>query len=336
MPNEQALNPADVSQIDRIDFGQLYTGAIAEARPGFNFAGNLDPGLALRIDVPRFATVKDVRCLRCSGPNGTGARRIVTIGLDTRSAGTLVGELKVRLGDREARLPVLANVKPAEAGRPKVLMICHGFGADGDSADYFRPWFDLARDAGLDVSYMITDSMPVPTGPDGPPDELSRYDVILLEAGGVGLSEAGVYGMRQLVQSGHRVIVITSPGVVTGPLYANQILEPMGLHMDDSHLDTGTGPAVETDRMGSDRLLEGVRKLSCIRPAMIEVKDSQKARILAYLPDNRRGLVAVARVGKVELVAIASVDLAGWLGEFGQGTDNARFLRNLLTLKVGR
>jgi hypothetical protein len=30
------------------------------------------------------------------------------------------------------------------------------------------------------------------------------------------------------------------------------------------------------------------------------------------------------------------VDLAGWIGEFGRGNDNARLLKNLLTMKVGR
>ncbi len=69
---------------------------------------------------------------------------------------------------------------------------------------------------------------------------------------------------------------------------------------------------------------------------MIEVRDKEKAKILAYLPGGRAGIVAVARQGKGELVAIGSVDLAAWIGEFGRGNDNARFLRNLLTMKVGR
>ncbi len=149
-------------------------------------------------------------------------------------------------------MPVSAIVKPAEAGRPKVLLISHGFGVGGDSADYYQPWFDLVRDAGLDVSYMNTDSVPLPTGADGPPEELSRYDVILLEAGGVaGLSQSGAYWMRQLAQSGHRVIVMASPGIESGPLHANRILEPMGMRMEESDIDTGTWPATEADRLGS-------------------------------------------------------------------------------------
>jgi RNA polymerase sigma factor (sigma-70 family) len=193
-PGGKEADRPGVRHVDRIDFDQLYAGAIAEARPAFEFVGNVDPGLALKIDVPRFAVVRDVRCLRSDERSGGGVRCIVTIGLDTRSVGTRAGELKVRLGDREARVPVAAKVKPAEAGRPKVLIISHGFGAMGDSADYYRPWFDLARDAGLDVSYMDTDSVPVPSGAGGPPEELSRYDVILLDDGGVaGLGKNASY-----------------------------------------------------------------------------------------------------------------------------------------------
>jgi hypothetical protein len=143
--------------------------------------------------------------------------------------------------------------------------------------------------------------------------------------------------MGQLAQSGHRVIVMASPGVESSVPHANQILEPMGMRMEESDIDTGLGPpTIEAARLGSDPLLEGVRKLSCIRPAAIEVRDREKAKILAYLPGGQAGIGAVARAGKGELVAIATVDLAAWIGEFGRGTDNARFLRNLLTMKVGR
>jgi hypothetical protein len=44
----------------------------------------------------------------------------------------------------------------------------------------------------------------------------------------------------------------------------------------------------------------------------------------------------VARHGKGEIVAIGMVDLAYWLGDGGQNSDNVRFLRNLVTARIGR
>ena len=58
--HEIASSPGAVA-VDRLDFGELHEGAIAEAELNIRFTGRTDPGLSLKIDVPDFATVKQCR-----------------------------------------------------------------------------------------------------------------------------------------------------------------------------------------------------------------------------------------------------------------------------------
>lgn len=341
-PGREGDDRSGIRHIDRIDFGPLHVGAIAEARPGFEFVGARDPGLALKIDVPRFARVKDVRVARRDESQGGGVACMVTLALDTSSAGKLSGPLKVRLGSQEASVPVAASVKAPEAGRPKILLISRGFRTGSVRADYYRPWFDLVEDAGLDVSYMETDSVPVQQNPDVLPEALKRFDVILLANGGVsGLNSNSSQMLVRLAESGKRLIVTATPAEEGAVLHANPILEPLGMHMDESDVDFGFDPArgivrVESARLRTDPLLDGIRRLAALRPAAIEIRDPDKAKMLAYFPGDQGGFVAVARHGNGEIVAIGMVDLADWTGEGGRNSDNVRFLRNLLTARVGR
>ncbi len=334
-----------MSHVDRLDFGDLHVDSIAEGHLGLEFKGVVDPGLSLKIEVPGFVTVKDVRLGRRGDDRSGDLGCFVTLALDTKSPGRRAGNVKARLGDQEASVPIVASVAPREAGRPKVLVISNGFGSYADRADYYRPWFDLVREARLDVSYMESRSVPVGTGPPvsgnlSPlPEELTRYDVILLADGGVvDLNVSTSLVIAQFANSGKRVIVTASPAMGDTVLHANRILDPLGIHMVDSDIESPEPgyPRIETAKLEADALLDGVTKLTTFRPAPIEVRDSDQAKILAYLPGSRDGFVAVSRQGKGEVVAIGLVGLPAWIGEHGRGADNARFLRNLLTTKVGR
>ena len=344
-PGQEIGPRSGVSHVDRLDFGDLHVDAIAEGHLGLEFKGVVDPGLSLKIEVPGFVTVKDVRLGRRGDDRPGDLGCFVTLALDTKSPGRRTGNVKARLGDQEASVPIVASVAPGEAGRPKVLVISNGFGSYADRADYYRPWFDLVREGRLDVSYMESRSVPVGTGPPvsgnlSPlPEELTRYDVILLADGGVvDLNVSTSLVIAQFANSGKRVIVTASPALGDTVLHANRILDPLGIHMVDSDIESPEPgyPRIETAKLEADALLDGVTKLTTFRPAPIEVRDSDQAKILAYLPGSRDGFVAVSRQGKGEVVAIGLVGLPAWIGEHGRGADNARFLRNLLTTKVGR
>ncbi len=194
---------------------------------------------------------------------------------------------------------------------------------------------------------MESQSVPVGTTPPVPgslsplPEELTRYDVILLADGGVvDLNVNASQMMTQLASSGKRVIVTASPALGETVPHANRMLEPLGMHMGDRDIenpDPEAGyPQIETARLEPDELLEGVTKLTTFRPAPIQIEDPEKAKILAYLPGSRDGFVAVSRQGNGEMVAIGLVDLPSWIGESGRGADNVRLIKNLLTTKVGR
>jgi len=120
-------------------------------------------------------------------------------------------------------------------------------------------------------------------------------------------------------------------------IYANRILEPLGMRMVDHEILIGDGlKPIEAAKLEADELLDGVHKLASHRPAPIHVLDPDKAKILAFLPDGQDGFVAVSRKEKGEVVALGLTLLSSWIGEDGAGTDNARLLKNLLTRPAGR
>ena len=173
-------------------------------------------------------------------------------------------------------------------------------------------------------------------GPDGLfpiPQELARYDVILVADGGiVHVNNNTALLLMQLADSGKRVVITACPAMGDSVLYANRILEPLGMRMVDHDIDTGgSKKPTEAARLEADELLDGVHKLACFRPGPIHLLDPDKAKILAYLPDSRDGFVAVSRKGNGEVVAVGLYLVASWLGEDAEGTDNARLLKNLLT-----
>ena len=322
----EASGPAGKSAVSRVSVTS--TGSISanctwmrspRGNSDFEFEGVVDPGLSLKIEVPGFATVKNVRLGRRGADRPGDVGCFVTLALDTKLAGRHMGNVKARLGDQEASVPVVASVAAAEAGRTKVLVISSGFGSYSHRANDNLPWFDLVRQAKLDVSYMESPNVPIGKGPPvtgnlSPlPEELARYDVILLADGGVVFLNANTsLMMGQFADAGKRVILMASPAMGETVLQANRILDPMGMQMVDWDIEGPEPgyPRIETTRLEPDRLLDGVTKLTTFRPASIKISDPTKAKILAYFPGSRDGFVAVSRHGKGEVVAIGLVGLA--------------------------
>jgi hypothetical protein len=140
----------------------------------------------------------------------------------------------------------------------------------------------------------------------------------------------------QLADAGKRVIITACPAMGDSVLYANRVLEPVGLRMVDHDIDTaGSNVPTEAAKLETDALLTGVRKIATFRPGPIHVLDSDKAKILAYLPSSEDGFVAVSRKDKGEVVALGVYLIASFLGRDGEGTDNAVLLKNLLTKPAG-
>ncbi len=333
-----------VEHVDRLDFGDLHLGTIAEAELGVTFHGVTDPGLEVRVEPPPFASVKIMRVFRRGHEQPGVVFASAILSMQTNSVGKQKGEIKVRLGDQVAKVPFLASVLPQAEGKRKVLVISSGFGSASHEAEYYRPWFNLVQEAKLDVGYIESlGGMDFPRGlpnRDGLfpiPQELERYDVILVADGGiVHMNNNAALLLMQLADSGKRVIITACPAMGDSVLYANRILEPTGMRMVDHDIDTGgSKKPTEAAKLEADDLLDGVHKLACFRPGPIHVLDPAKAKILAYLPDSQDGFVAVSRQGKGEVVAVGLYLVASWIGEDGEGTDNARLIKNLLTRPIG-
>ena len=89
------------------------------------------------------------------------------------------------------------------------------------------------------------------------------------------------------------------------------------------------------DGIATDPLTAGVKTARFSRPAPIRIRDPKVARLLVGPAGTDFGYSAVARAGKGEVVVLGVGLLPQWLDdEHSKGSDNARFLRNLLTTPV--
>jgi RNA polymerase sigma factor (sigma-70 family) len=324
--------PASARHVDRLDFGRLHVGALAEAEFTVAFQGTRGAGITARVEPPEFVDVKGLRIWKWGAeqPRETGCT--VLLSVDTKTAGKRSGDLKVRLGDQVATIPVVASVVPEEQGLTKVLVVSSEFGGGSDQAAFYRPWFDLIDAERLDVSYMEAFGglqFPIDQGPGGKPilpTELARYDVILLAEGGtVYLDQMAADHLGRFAESGRRLIVTASPALVGSVLKANLVLDPLGIHMVDK--EPQVMGRFKVQNRSTDPLMRGVKTLSFFRPAPIQVAGESQAKLLGD------GFIAVARPGKGEVIAIGLTLVSDWIGEGGKGSDNAQLLRNLLTTR---
>ncbi len=336
-----ALAPrGSVRHIDRLDLGQLHVGALAEAQFSVIFSGADDADLSVRVEPPEFVELKGLRVWKRGDEQPGVTACSVQLSLDTKAAGKRSGDLRVRLGEQIATIPVVASVVPEERGMTKVLVVSSDFGGASDESAYYRPWFDLINAERLDVSYMESfgglqfTAQGAPGGPPLVPEELARYDVILLAEGGtVFLNEGAAGHLRRFVESGKRLIVTASPAFVGAVLKANLILDPFGIHMKNEEPRREPGmDRIDVDDVDRDPLTKGVKTLSFFRPAPIQVAGEKAAKVLAFEPGSKDGLVAISRQRKGEVVAIGLTLVSSWIGEQGKGSDNAQLLRNLLTM----
>lgn len=327
--------PPSVKHVDRLDMGRLHVGAMAEGEVGIVFHGVPGPGLNVTVDPPEFATLKLLRVSRWNADEPVHCSAILTI--DTRTAGQRSGSATVRLGSLVASIPIVASVLPEEPKARKILVISSGFGSASDKSSYYRPWFELIDSEHLDVSYRenLGDMLVRPErdklGNRILPKKLARFDVILLAEGWTDhISDNIIYYLNEFVKSGKRLIVTAAPGRSNALRGANPLLEPYGMRLVDDQWNR----EVDAKRTIFDPLATSVRTLGFYHPAGIEILDPSVATILAPAPTGKSGLVAVARPGKGEVVAIGLSFVSSWLGEEAEGFDNVQMLRNLLTKDV--
>src|SRR5262249_12801429 len=199
-------------------------------------------------------------------------------------------------------------------------------------------WTDLVADAGWDVSYLaVTQGRPLFRDLD-----LSKFDVILLDAGGL-VTEGNAEDLkraRAFAEGGGR-LVLTANRFFSGSVdAANKVLDGYGLKMLNEEAPIGPQrfiPAVVLDKksFAPEVVKAGIKSARFHRFSPIVVSADKPARVLVKAVDvggPKDGYVAVAKAGKGEVVALGASLWWLWGSESGaRGTDNARLPRRLLT-----
>lgn len=346
--------------LPRLDFGTLRVGGLCEVVCGFDIEVDDEEavGKSLKVEPPSFLKVESTRLW--SRPLDFPGRRFVEfkVVLDTTRVGDLAGRLKIECDKHKVEQPVRARILPADAERPKLLVIGQRLLGRGqgllDRPESARPWLELVESAGLDVSYVDLEGNPLRRrGPErdsqgGPtvPEWLRRYDVVLLDDGGVSLSEHGdVPILQEYVRGGGRLIV-SSAGRSSNRV-ANDLAKPFGIALDDDPMNRAlaSGPAHREaatidEAVGRwvrpDPLTAGVEALAFKHPTAVRViEDQGLAGRRDYLVQDpevpTRGLAVVARDGG-ELIVIGQPILSYFFSDQAEPfRDDARLLRNLLS-----
>jgi hypothetical protein len=309
---EYRMEPARQVIPDRVSFGVLRTGAIAEASVRV-FVRAVEPaGIRARVRAPWFVKVEDVHV---GGPGeGTSRGTVfcdVYFRLDTERPGERAGILRVMLAGERGEIPIVASVAPRDPALPRVLAAETPFHhVATDDASIFDPLLDVVKSSKADVSYARR-----------LPDDLSGFDVVLLAGEALlGTDDRGIAAIRRFVAGGGRLIVAANYFFRGTVERANAILKPHGIVIEDAEPDR----EVEAGT-AADPLTEGVDKLSFFRPSPMKITDPSAAKILVPAPREAEGFVAVWR-GKGEVVALGQ---SLWWQWVGAAPGNGRLIRNL-------
>ncbi|MBI3861128.1 MAG: hypothetical protein HY290_04450 [Planctomycetia bacterium] len=334
--SSQALAQPVVGSIqpDLLSLGTVRVGATVEASVRIFGEGTDTAGVAVKTQPPRFVRITETRLgTQQYGNVPPSVVCDVVISLDTSRAGEFSGKIKVQIGEIEVEVPVAASILEQEAGLSGVLVVETPFQRFSTSdSSIFDPWLEVVKSAKLDVSYLEVDgARPVLRDLD-----LEKFDVVLLA--GTGLHYAGEGDREKLnkfVAGGGRVVIAANHFMSGSVAKANEFIVPFGLKMTDVE-PRGGYPVfeVEGDEILKHKLTAGVGTLRFQRPSPVAVEDEKKGKILVAAPPFQdAGFVAVAEAERGQVVVMGVSLWWNWIASKDEaGADNARLLRNLLTM----
>jgi hypothetical protein len=318
---------------DRVDWGTVRVGAVAQASVRLVFQGDLDPEMTVQSQSPAFVRVSRHRMGKQETADaGNSIHCDIGLALETGRAGEFQGTVQVTADGVLIEIPVAARVLDAEPGLPRVLVIETPFRAGlTNNAAVFDPWLELMKSAKVDVDYVDVD----PERPVLRDWDLSRFDIVWLGPAAIHFAQDSDWQqLTRFVEAGGRVIVEASPSVVGSLQKANHFLTPLGLWVDDKNPSGVNNQAITItgDGIRKHPLTEGVRRLSFRRPATIFLDQNHAGQILVAARDAPgAGFVALVRAGRGEVVVVGTAWCWNWIAENrDSGTDNSLLLRNLL------
>lgn len=324
---------------ERLDFGVVRLGATVEGSLRIMVPGANISGISVKTEPPSFLQVPQTR-LKTQVVSGNRTPVItyvmcdVFVSLDTSVAGKVDGILKVAVGDEENEIPVTADIQEKQDGRTRVLIVDTPFQGGLAKASMFDPWLELVKSEELDVDYLQVSTQPLqPVLRDL---ALSRFDVIVVAGSGVSRAQMDDFSrLTTFANDGGRVIMAASVRVIGTVPKANEFLVPLGLRMTNQLAKSGgmaTVAVLQEKDITSHALTAGVRTLKFDLPSTVGVVDETKGQILVdslVVPDA--GLVAVARVGKGDVIALGTFVWWQWIASKPEsGADNITMLKNML------
>lgn len=242
----------------------------------------------------------------------------VEFSLETGAPGDFTGEIKLVLGRRRASLPVKVQTVPLGETGQGVLIASSPFAAYSTSEG--GTFTETSR-----IISSITSKTDLLFGL---PGDLDPYRTILLADNALcNVDDASRDRLFEFVERGGRLLLACDAFFVATVPAANRILADQGLRVQTT--DHTGRTAVET--VVPDPLLRGVRRLEFHRPALIEVTDPAKGRILAKAPDANGGFIAAADFpGGGQIIVLSSSLWWNWVHQYSATSDNEVFLRNVL------
>ena len=316
-------------QPDILSFGQVYVGATAEGSVRVFLDGDDTSGLSMSVKAPEFVRIDHISFSTQKFANNEKICCDIEASIRTDNAGDLGGFIALKVGDRQIKIPVTAVVLTEDADAPKILVAETPFQKYSTvDSSIFDPWLDLVRDGNFDVHYLsVVGRRPVLRDLD-----LSSFDVIMLgESGIIGLNDRDFKRIDDYLNSGGRVIVFANAFFRGTVDQANKLLQQYGLQMKDE--ETGREQRLRQDQILADDLTTNVEEINVFRASPVEVTDEEAARILVkFSPDNKAGVVGVARKGQGEVIAVGQSLWWNWLYRHPE-SDNSMLLRNLLSKK---
>jgi hypothetical protein len=319
-------------QPDRVNFGRVNVGAVAEASAMVMGPGGDVTGLSVKVEPPPFVRVDRVHIDQQDYGQVKKVRCGFEIHLDTRKAGELKGDITIEFAGGKHTIPVTATVAEPRKGQTRVLIVETPFQmyATGD-AKVFEPWLDVVKAADLDVQYWLARA----DGPVFRGDTLEKFDVVLLSEGGLfHFQDEDRKRLRRFVELGGRLIVGANAFMVGSVERANKIVSEYGIKLLDEEQAFGQNVIVlGKDRLVADPFTKDIDKLYFHRASPISVTNPKKAKLLTQFDDNV-GVVAVARMDPGEVVVIGESMWWLWINRPAAQSDNAKMLRLLMTKPV--
>lgn len=311
-----------------IDFGVVERGAkVVSTVHAFLGAGSPE-GKRFTAEPPSFVTIRSAR-MTTLGPT---IRLSVEFSVNTGEIGVKDGAIGIVANNMSLQFPVRVEVVKPRDGSVKALLLDDPF-RNGATPAGIDAWHKLVVQANLAPHYVLRSEGPCLRGLD-----LGLYRSVLINnTGAVHLSAKEVGDLREFVRVGGRLILFVGPATGGERFPVQELEESLGLKALPEQIGSKVFTIAGTS-LSDEPMFAGVRELRFQGHYPISVTDPDAARVVLSYPGRpESAVIAQARLGEGDVIAIAQHHWPIWFGEGPDqqfvGADNALLLESLLSLR---